>query len=123
MHSTQRTGPVTWRMRVSRASASRVMSGRRRWRLRGWLGRGRGGLRARGEEVLRGLHEGAVEGGADVEHDGAFWLRRLAEVGGAVDGGGGSGDDGLVGRVEVGGGDDGEVGVEGFGFGGVGGEG
>ena len=33
----------------------------------------------------------------------------FAEVGGALDGGGGAGDDGLVGGVEVGGGDDGAV--------------
>ncbi len=61
------------------------------------------GCEVGGEGVLRGLHEGAVEGGADLEHDGALGSGLLAEVGGALDGGGGSGDDGLVGGVEVGG--------------------
>ena len=56
---------------------------------------------------LRGLHEGAMEGCADLQHDGLFGAGGFAEVGGAVDGGGGAGDDGLVGRVEVGGGDGG----------------
>ncbi len=78
------------------------------------------GFEVLGEGVLRGLHERAVEGGADLEHDGALGSGLLAEVGGEVDGGGGAGDDGLVGRVEVGGGDDGDVGVEGLGFGGGG---
>ena len=36
----------------------------------------------------------------------------LQKLGGALDGAGGTGDDGLVGGVEVGGGDDGEAGVE-----------
>ena len=44
----------------------------------------------------------------------------FAEVGGAFDCGGGSGDDGLVGGVEVGGRDYGEIGLEGFCFGGSG---
>jgi hypothetical protein len=73
-----------------------------------------------GEGVLCGLHKGAVEGCADLEHDGALGSGLLAEVGGALDCGGGAGDDGLVGGVEVGGRDDGAVGVEGFGLGGGG---
>ncbi len=73
MHSTQRTGPVTWRMRVSRASESRggeagVDVG----------GDGDGGVveadafELDHEGFLGGLHEGAVEGGADGEHDDLF---------------------------------------------------
>ena len=72
------------------------------------------GFEGGGEGVLRGLHEGAVERSADLKHDGALGSGLLAEVGGALDGGGGSGDDGLVGGVEVGGGDDGVVGGEVF---------
>ncbi len=72
------------------------------------------GFEVGGEGVLRGLHEGAVEGGADVEHDGALGSGLLAEISGALDCGGGAGDDGLVGGVEVGRGDDGAVGGEGF---------
>ena len=65
------------------------------------------GFEVGGEAVLGGLHELGVEGGADLEHDGALGSGLLAEGGGALDGGFGSGDDGLVGGVEVGGGDDG----------------
>ena len=73
-----------------------------------------------GEGVLRGLHEGAVEGCADLKHDGALGSGLFAEVGGEVDGAFGAGDDGLVGGVEIGGGDDGESGVEGLCVGGGG---
>ena len=45
------------------------------------------GFEVGGEEVLRGLHEGAVEGGADVEHDGLFGSGLFAEIGCALDGG------------------------------------
>ena len=37
----------------------------------GGVGEGEG-FEVGGEGVLRGLHEGAVEGGADLEHDGAL---------------------------------------------------
>ena len=47
-----------------------------------------------------------MEGAADGKHDGALGTEFFAEVGGAGYGGGGAGDDGLVGGVEVGGGDD-----------------
>ena len=70
-----------------------------------------------GESVLGGLHEGAVEGRADLEHDGALGSGLLAQVGGALDGCGRAGDDGLVGGVEVGRRDDRAVGVEGLGLG------
>ncbi len=102
MHSTQRTGPVTWRTRQSGTSVAWV---RRRASTLAATGKC-GSLKVRlaevaGEGVLRGLHKGAVEGGADLKHDGALGSGLLAEVGGALDGGCGSGDDGLVGGVEV----------------------
>jgi len=56
-----------------------------------------------------------VEGRADLEHDGALGSGLFAEIGGSLDCGGSTGDDGLVGGVEVGGGDDGAVGREAFG--------
>ena len=106
MHSTQRTGPVTWRMR---AVAGVGGAGDEAGVDVGGYGDGGvvegEGVEVGGEGVLRGLHEGAVEGGADLEHDGALGSGVLAEVGGAMDGGGCAGDDGLVGGVEVGGGD------------------
>ena len=118
MHSTQRTGPVTWRTRASRASVPWVRRRASDVAGDGELGVVEGqGREVGGEGVLRGLHEGAVEGGADLEHDGALGSGLLAEVGGALDGCGRAGDDGLVGGVEVGGRDDGAVGVEGLGFG------
>ena len=86
------------------------------------------GFEVGGEALLGGLHEGAVEGGRDLEHDGALGAGCFAKFGGAGDGGGGSGDDGLVGGIEVGGGDDGAGGAGGVGdadgrVGGVGGDG
>ena len=70
------------------------------------------GFEFRGEGGLGGGHQGAVEGGGDLQHDGALGSGLLAEVGGLFDGEEGSGDDGLVGGVEVGGGDDDGVGGE-----------
>ena len=58
-----------------------------------------------GNFFLRRLHEGAVEGRADLEHDDFAGAASFDELGGFFDGGFGSGDDGLVGGVEVGGGD------------------
>ena len=109
MHSTQRTGPVTWRTRQSRdvgaAGEEAGVDVGGDWELRVVEGED---CEVVGEGVLGGLHEGAVEGGADLKHDGALGSGLLAEVGGALDGGGCAGDDGLVGGVEVGGRDDGE---------------
>ena len=59
-----------------------------------------------GEAILRRLHEGAVEGRADLEHDDAPGATLFAYFGGALDGGSCAGDDGLQGRIEIGGGDD-----------------
>ncbi len=59
-------------------------------------------LQRAGELLLGGVHEGAVEGRADRKHDGALGAGLFAELGGALDGVLGAGDDGLVGRVEVG---------------------
>ncbi len=58
------------------------------------------------ELALCGHHEGAMEGSADGEHDDALGSEFFAQFGGALDGGFGAGDNGLVGGVEVGGGDD-----------------
>ena len=66
MHSTQRTGAVTWRMRQSRASAERVMQRASTLAMTGIGGVGEGdGLEVGRQALLRGLHEGAVEGGGD----------------------------------------------------------
>jgi hypothetical protein len=51
------------------------------------------------------LHQGAVEGSADGEHDGAASALGLGQRGGLLDRRQGAGDDRLAGRVEVGGGD------------------
>ena len=89
MHSTQRTAPVTWRMRASRMSLG---CGEEAGVDVGGYGEA-GVVEGDGVRVcsaswsLGGLHEGAVEGGADGEHDGALGAGFLAELGGALDGG------------------------------------
>jgi hypothetical protein len=60
----------------------------------------------RGEAILCGLHQRAVERGADGEHDDAFCAGFLEQSTGADDGSGGAGDDDLRGGVEVCGRDD-----------------
>ena len=102
MHSTQRTAPVTWRM-----SASRTSGPRRSRRASTFAATGNAGSlklmdsSVAGELVLCGLHELAVEGRADGKHDGTLGSSLLAERRGALDSFFRSGDDGLLGRVQI----------------------
>ena len=48
------------------------------------------GFEVLGEGILRGLHEGAVEGSADLKHDGALGSGLFAAIGGELDRGGSS---------------------------------
>jgi len=93
MHSTQRTGPVTWRMRQSRESGPRVMRRASTLAAMGTMG----SLKtmdsrslARGACLGRAALGGAVEGSTDLEHDGALSRRPLLQRSAAkLDGGGG----------------------------------
>ena len=102
--STQRTAPVTWRMSASRAASAVVTSAA------GDVGR-HGDARIAHREarqhprhlLLRGLHQRAMEGSADRQHDGAARAFGFAESGGLFDRRGSAGDDSLTGRIQVGG--------------------
>ena len=55
-----------------------------------------------GEAVLCRLHQRAMEGSAHRQHDSALGAALLGQIGGALDCSLAAGDDGLIGRVEIG---------------------
>ena len=104
MQSTQRTGAVSWSARSRLASGAgphRLAAGVGDDRKRR-VGEGRAGERL-AQPVHRRRHERRVERAAHLERQHPLGAARLAPLAGAVDAGGIAGDDGLVGRVEVGG--------------------
>ena len=65
-----------------------------------------GGVEVGLQPVLRGFHQRAMERSAHRQQHGSAGAGGFSELDGAVDGGGVSGDDDLVGRIEIRGGDD-----------------
>ena len=106
MHSTQRTAPVTWRMRASRMASGRM---RRRASTLAATGKARVWKATDSSWCASWSWAGCMSGQWKGPLTGSMTVRLaplFAEGGGALDGGDGAGDDGLVGGVEVGGGDD-----------------
>ena len=100
--SSQRTGAVTCCFSPSRTSGCgsdhlRVHIVHQRHLRVFHLGR----IQINAQAVLRGLHQGAMEGRADVEHDGALGATPFGQIHGSRHGRGASGDHHLPRRIQI----------------------